>query len=626
MRALLIGVVVVVTATGLAGPAQAQAQREIQEARRHMEEGQDYFLQERWEQAVESFMAAYELRPHTAFLYNAALAMHRMGDAERALELYQRYLQEAPNARDRADVEERIAMLTRAIETASAAPPPCSGEDCPEPTGEEPAAECPPDEEGCEETPPEPEVRITLDPALASMAQRSRMKSVILVESEPEDARIVLVDENDNEVASGTAPLEYTADPGRYALLLEHPEYRPTRTPVQVTSGRYYVFHIEMSQPPAFLQVISDPPGASVYLDDPSIGSVGTTPWGNVVPTGTHRLWIELPGYLPIEREVEIRLGTEQQIEVELERLPIGMARVLTNVEGATVEIDGQEVGQAPLSHQLEPGEHQLRVRSRGMKDYETPFTIAAGQTTRLLVRLNPRPSRTSAWVSLAFSSLIFAGAGVVGWWSTTIFDDLERDAAAGRLASDDPRIEEGFIWALAADVGFLVGTVTAALTLYYFLRDPLPESEGRVEEPVDFTENPPEYSIDRAAAPTAPAEPAPGSPVSEPPPSAPPPSEPPPEPPPPVEPPETEEVTPEAPAEPAVEEPAPEAPAPTPIQPTSNRESGSDDAGDDLSPEEAAWLYGDDEPRRGRGAAHRSRRPSVFAGGGPFPSLMIRF
>ena len=34
-------------------------------------------------------------------------------------------------------------------------------------------------------------------------------------------------------------------------------------------------------------------------------------------------------------------------------------------------------------------------------------------------------------------------------------------------------------------------GTVMAALTLYYFLRDPLPPSEGRIEEPVDFEENP---------------------------------------------------------------------------------------------------------------------------------------
>jgi hypothetical protein len=601
-----------------------------------MEEGQEFFLQERWEEATTSFMTAYELRPHTAFLYNAALAMHRLGDAERALELYQRYLREAPDARDADDVRERIGMIEQAIATASVAPPPCSGDDCPEP----PPSQCPPDDPECVE-PAAPNVRITLDPQASAAASNSRMKSVILVESEPEDATIVLVDENEQEVARGNAPLEYTADPGRYALLCEHPEYRATRTPVQVTAGRYYVFHIEMSQPPSFLQVVSDPPGASVFFDDPSIGAVGTTPWGDVVPPGDHRIWVERPGYLPAERQIQIRLGTEQQIEVELERVPVGIARVLANVDtGATVEIDGEEVGQAPLSQELPPGQHTLMVRSRGMKDYTTPFEISAGQTTRLLVRLNPRPSRTSAWVSLAFSSLIFAGAGVVGWWSSTIYDELEQDAADGRLASDDPRIGSGFVWALSADVGFLVGAVTAALTLYYFLRDPLPPSEGRVEDPVDFTENPEAYRIDASAPPAEnPAPPIsnePAIPRPAVPPAAAPPAAPPPPPPAAGEPPAAEEPPasgepPPAGEPPAAEEPPasgepPPAGEPTPISPTPiSPTSSSDDFEDDLTADEAEWLFADEPDRDSRGF-RRSRRPSVFAGGGPFPSLMIRF
>ena len=43
---------------------------------------------------------------------------------------------------------------------------------------------------------------------------------------------------------------------------------------------------------------------------------------------------------------------------------------------------------------------------------------------------MNPRPSRTSAWVSLAFSALTFAAAGVVGYLSTQEYDALEQDAA----------------------------------------------------------------------------------------------------------------------------------------------------------------------------------------------------
>jgi len=127
------------------------------------------------------------------------------------------------------------------------------------------------------------------------------------------------------------------------------------RTPVHVASGRYYVFHIEMSQPPAFLQVVSSVPGSTVYIDDRSAGSVGVTPWGDVVRTGSHRVWVERPGYQTVERPIDIGLGQEQEVEVALERLPFGIARVLTNVAAATVEIDGEALGTAPVDHHSRP-------------------------------------------------------------------------------------------------------------------------------------------------------------------------------------------------------------------------------------------------------------------------------
>jgi hypothetical protein len=559
MQRLLAVAAFMVLSGAWAAPAFAEGSGDVREARRHMEAGQEFFLQEEWQSAADEFMAAYNSRPHTAFLYNAALAYHRLGDATHALELYRRYLQDAPESRDRADVEERIRLLEQAEQNAPPTQPePCTGENCPPSTEPPPCAE---DDVECQmaraSQTPNPPVRIVLDPQAAASARAASMKSVIFVEAEPTEATVALVDESGAELARGQAPFEYTADAGRYTLLLEHPEYRAVRTPVQVASGRYYVFHIEMSQPPAFLQVVSNLPGSSVYLDDRAAGSVGVTPWGDVVRTGAHRLWVERPGYQTVERQIEIGLGQEQEVTVALERLPFGIARVLTNVAEATVEIDGEALGTAPVDRQLEPGQHEVHVRSHGMKDYESSFAISRGQTTRVLVRLNPRPSRTSAWVSLAFSALTFTAAGIIGWYSTTIYDDLEALSRAGRLASDDSQIRNGMIWAIGADAGFGIGTIVAALTLYYFLRDPLPDSEGRVEDPVDFTENPetegspavPAVAAPRPAAPAPAQEPAAAPPTPAPEPAAPPAPEP---------------AAPPA-ATPAPEPPAPPAPAPAP-------------------------------------------------------------
>jgi len=490
MRLKLATTVVVLLAVSAASPALAQSREDAREARRHMEIGQEYYLQERWQEAATEFLAAQEIRPHPVFVHNAAMAYHRLGAATEAITLYRQYLDLSPGASDRADVEERIRLLeraaasgTRIVETRECP----EGEECPEcPEGEE----CPGEGEGTEV-----HVRIErveLDPEAAAAGRTAVLQSVIIVEAEPADAQIVLLDAAGTEIARGQAPLEHTADEGRYTLVLDHPEYRQIRTPVQVRSGRFYVFHIEMSQPPAFLQVVSNVPGATIYMDDRDAGPVGSTPYGDVVRTGTHTIWVERPGYETLERQIEIQLGQEEEESFELVRLPFGMLRVLSNVEGATVEVDGEEIGLAPLEdHQLDPGEHRLRVSHRGMKHYETVFDVERGQTTRVLVRLNPSPSRTSAWITMSFTAAAFAAAGILGWYSTVVYSDLETLAEQGRLSSGDPRINGGLYFAVGADVGFAVGTVMAALTLYYFLRDPLPPSEGRIEDPVDFTENP---------------------------------------------------------------------------------------------------------------------------------------
>ena len=46
----------------------------------------------------------------------------------------------------------------------------------------------------------------------------------------------------------------------------------------------------------------------------------------------------------------------------------------------------------AGLNEQLVPGTHQLRVAKDGFITKDTTFTVTAGETTRLSIRLEPRP------------------------------------------------------------------------------------------------------------------------------------------------------------------------------------------------------------------------------------------
>lgn len=69
-----------------------------------------------------------------------------------------------------------------------------------------------------------------------------------------------------------------------------------------------------------------------------------------------------------------------------------GHIRIVSSTTGATVSIDGEEVGTIPLSAPIDvrPGEHALQVTKRGYTSYNEEIRIRAGQTRDVEVDLLP--------------------------------------------------------------------------------------------------------------------------------------------------------------------------------------------------------------------------------------------
>ncbi len=63
--------------------------------------------------AARGFTEAYEALPHPWTLYNLGRALESGGEVARAVEVYTRYLREAPDAPDRAEVQGRLETLRR---------------------------------------------------------------------------------------------------------------------------------------------------------------------------------------------------------------------------------------------------------------------------------------------------------------------------------------------------------------------------------------------------------------------------------------------------------------------------------------------------------------------------------
>jgi hypothetical protein len=83
----------------------------------------------KYNEAIEDYQKAYEIGGDPPMLYNIAQAYRLNDQPTEALRFYRRYLQRAPNARNREDVERKIAELEKTVEerrkaAAAATPPP----------------------------------------------------------------------------------------------------------------------------------------------------------------------------------------------------------------------------------------------------------------------------------------------------------------------------------------------------------------------------------------------------------------------------------------------------------------------------------------------------------------------
>jgi hypothetical protein len=476
------------------GDAEVKAQQAeanpMEVARGHMERGQALYQAGRFIESAEEFLRAYEAQPFAAFLFNAGVAYEKLDDPGRAADYFGRYLEADPQADARPEIEQRIEKLrglSRARETQLAAE--TAAQQAADGTDEAASAAALAELEAARK-------RLTeLETQLASLrGTGANFKSLLSVQTKPEDATITLKDAKGKLVNKGTgSPFSQTLDEGRYYVEVQHPKYKTISTPINISAGKVYVIITEMSQGQflGFLRVTSNVPGAKVYVDKREEGHLGQTPFQNPLATGAHHVWIEKPGYQVVERDVEIGVGDDVELRVDLERVNYGRVRVVANKPDAEVFIDGKPMGKVPVERDVSGGTHEILVRSKNMKDWEETVTVSNGQVTPVRVRLRPAVGRAGAWATAGVAAG-FLGLGIAtGVIGSQLEDELTKTRDAGLLSEGDPRLLRGKILYITSDVSYGLTALFAGLATYYFLRDPLPDSEGRALEPRDWTFNP---------------------------------------------------------------------------------------------------------------------------------------
>lgn len=460
----------------LRGAAQADP---LTVARTHMEQGQAFYLQGRFDEAAAEFELAYEAQHFSAFIFNAAVAYENAGHLAHAIVLFERYLGAEPDASDSDDVRARVAHLRERV-AARAAEAALSAQ----------AAVDTHDEST--DTAAEGATRVEIPEAEASPAPAALpedFKSLVNVRTEPMGATVRILDSAGVVVDTGSSPVSQTLEAGRYHITIDHPDFNRTETDIDVEPGHVYLIQINLSQGEflGYLRVVSDPPGASVFVDDHDAGARGATPFEGTARVGTHHIWIERPGYDTIEQDVSVQLGRDADARVSLERSSTGRVRVIGNVRGAVIFVDDVRVGAVPWEGEVRSGMHTVRVEAPDMKAWEQGVEIARGQLTPVRVRLQPSPGRGGAYVTGVFTGLVLAGAVTMSVLANEWSTQLAAERAHGTLASDDPRIDQGFGFSIAQYGGYGLAAILLGVTIYYATYDDGPASEATVLEPRDW-------------------------------------------------------------------------------------------------------------------------------------------
>jgi len=147
------------------------------------------------------------------------------------------------------------------------------------------------------------------------------------------------------------------------------------------------------------------PAEATVSIDGKDVGT-GPTLGPLLLGPGEHEIEAARLGHRSQRRSVKLVSGVDRSEKFELE-VETGQVAVLVNVAGASVFVDGQQVGTTPLTKTLSlpPGRHVLSVRAADHEDAERDFEVQAGAKQVLDIVLSAKSAPMPVAAAAATSS-----------------------------------------------------------------------------------------------------------------------------------------------------------------------------------------------------------------------------
>lgn len=197
----------------------------------------------------------------------------------------------------------------------------------------------------------------------------------------------------------GQIPAIITVGEGRHLIEIRKEGFQPFSQWVEVKQNERVTVNPVLKEIPVEkkggILVEADVSGAEVYVD----GNLHADPTPTLVSglaAGPHVIEVRKEPALPWKQTVNVVADQTVKVSAQLAatmKPQGGTVRVLSNVSGARVFLDGIDMGAAPMDlKDVEPGEHIVEVKAEGHMTREERVTVNAGTANVLKLDLQVLP------------------------------------------------------------------------------------------------------------------------------------------------------------------------------------------------------------------------------------------
>ena len=190
---------------------------------------------------------------------------------------------------------------------------------------------------------------------------------------------------------------------GYHNLILNYPGYERLQKRIMVVEGQTLSVSEFLVPKTGSLSIITEPPGANVYLDNITRGQAPLDIFD--LPVRDYIIRVELNNYQIIERRISVQYGENTTQKYNLEPLP-GKLSLFTTPSMAKINIDGKNYASGSngiASIELPVGRYTLNVAKDGYEPMQREVSIKPNDLGTLDINLKRLPAGVSSDPEMGF-------------------------------------------------------------------------------------------------------------------------------------------------------------------------------------------------------------------------------